>query len=66
MLQFCAAVDKKMLHVCDREEGNYKLFDRAIQRGRYFLIWIAKNRMTIENGLILDKIRRTEPVVKTG
>ena len=49
----------KVIHVCDPEGDNYELFDKAIQSGRYFLIRIAKNRMTVENGQIWDKIKKT-------
>jgi hypothetical protein len=49
----------KVLHVCDREGDIYELFDKAIQSGRSFLVRIAKNRMTVENAQILDKIRQT-------
>jgi hypothetical protein len=49
----------KVLHVCDREGDIYELFDKAIQSGRHFLIRIVHNRMTVENGQILDAIRET-------
>jgi hypothetical protein len=49
----------KVLHVCDREGDIYELFDKAIQNGRHFLIRIVHNRMTVENGQILDTIRET-------
>jgi hypothetical protein len=51
--------DIKVLHICDREGDNYELFDKAIQSGRHFLIRIVHNRMTVENGHILDNIRET-------
>jgi hypothetical protein len=51
--------DIKILHVCDREGDNYELFDKALQSGRHFLIRIVHNRMAVENGQILDKIRKT-------
>jgi hypothetical protein len=50
----------KVIHVCDREGDIYELFDMAIQSGRHFLIRIAQNRMSVENGQILDKIRETD------
>ena len=37
----------------------YELFDKAVQSGRYFLVRIVQNRMTVENGQILDKIKET-------
>ena len=49
----------KVLHVCDREGDMYELFDKAVQSGRYFLVRIVQNRMTVENGQILDKIKET-------
>jgi hypothetical protein len=49
----------KIPRICDREGDNYELFDKAIQSGRHFLIRIVHNRMTVENGQILDKIRET-------
>jgi hypothetical protein len=49
----------KVIHVCDREGDMYELFDKAIQSGRYFLVRIAENRMTVENVQILDKIKKT-------
>jgi hypothetical protein len=49
----------KVLHVCDREGDMYELFDKAIQSGRYFLIRISENRMTVENVKILDTIKET-------
>jgi hypothetical protein len=51
--------DTKILHVRDREGDIYELFDKAIQNGRHFLIRIVHNRMTVENGQILDTIRET-------
>jgi hypothetical protein len=35
----------------------YELFDKAVQNDRLFLIRIVQNRMTMENGRILDEIR---------
>jgi hypothetical protein len=49
----------KVPHVCDREGDNYELFDKALQSGRHFLIRIVHNRITVENGQILDTIRET-------
>jgi hypothetical protein len=49
----------KIPRIRDREGDNYELFDKAIQSGRHFLIRIVHNRMTVENGQILDNIRRT-------
>jgi hypothetical protein len=43
--------------VCDREGDMYELFDEAAQEGQPFLIRIAKNRNTGENGKLLDGIR---------
>ncbi|MHC6203328.1 IS4 family transposase [Breznakiellaceae bacterium SP9] len=53
------AADTKVIHVCDREGDIYELFDKAIQSGRFFLIRIVQDRMTVENEKILDKIRGT-------
>jgi hypothetical protein len=50
----------KVPHVRDREGDNYELFDKALQSGRHFLIRIVHNRMTVENGQILDTIRETQ------
>jgi hypothetical protein len=49
----------KAIHVCDREGDIYELFDMAIQSGRHFLVRIAQNRMTVENGEIPEEIRKT-------
>jgi hypothetical protein len=50
----------KVIHVCDREGDIYELFDKAIQSGRHFLIRICENRMTVENGQILEAIRKMD------
>jgi hypothetical protein len=51
--------DIKVPHVCDSEGDIDELFDKAIQSGRHFLIRIVHNRMTVENGQILDTIHET-------
>jgi hypothetical protein len=51
----------QVIHVCDREGDIYELFDAAIRSGRYFLIRIAENRLTVEHEKILDDIRKTRP-----
>jgi hypothetical protein len=47
----------KVINICDREGDMYELFDKAEQNNRLFLIRIAQNRMTVENGRILDEIQ---------
>jgi hypothetical protein len=49
----------KVIHVCDREGDMYELFCKAIVNGWLFLIRVIQNRLTVENGKILDKIRKT-------
>jgi hypothetical protein len=44
--------------VCDREGDMYELFDAAEQGGQTFLIRTAQNRMTVDNGRILNEIRQ--------
>jgi hypothetical protein len=47
----------KVINVCDREGDLYEQFDNAVQNNRLFLIRIVQNRMTEENGRVLDEIR---------
>jgi hypothetical protein len=50
----------KAIQVCDREGDMYELFCKAIKNCWFFLIRIIQNRLTVENGKILDKIRKTK------
>jgi hypothetical protein len=49
----------KVIQVCDREGDLYELFCDAVTNGRLFLIRAIHNRLTAENGKILDEIRKT-------
>ena len=50
----------KVITVCDREGDMYELLDTAELKGHLFLIRIAHNRMTKDNQLILDAIRKND------
>jgi hypothetical protein len=48
----------KVITVCDREGDMYELLDAAESGGHLFLIRVAQNRMTVDNRLVLDAIRK--------
>jgi hypothetical protein len=50
----------KVIQVCDREGDLYELFCKAIKNCWFLLIRVIQNRLTVGNGKILDKIRKTK------
>jgi len=53
-----------VLTVCGREGDMYELLDAAEPGGHLFLIRTAQNRMTVDNRLILDAIRKKRCALK--
>jgi hypothetical protein len=49
----------KIPYIRGREGGNYEMPGKAAQSGRHFPIRTVHHRMTVKNGQIPDKTRKT-------
>jgi hypothetical protein len=46
----------KVITVCDREGDMYELIDAAESEGQLFLVRVIRNRLTVDNGKIMEEI----------